>query len=108
LALGTKQLQAKSIVHQYDVNNLRLIIKKLTTRSKGKRVILKGQFLISTQELLKGVEEAELDIKTRAKKKVNTKGKAVLYKAESEEDNEEEAMDELESEAEDCIIVNVE
>src|ERR1700710_2017183 len=104
LALGTEQLRAKSIVHQHDANNLRSIIKKRTTRTKGKRVILKGQFLISTQELLKEVQEAELDTKTRAKKKAKTKGRAVLYEAESEEDIEEEASDELESEPEDCII----
>jgi hypothetical protein len=42
------------------------------------------------------------------KKKVKTKGMAVLYKAESEENVEEEARDESESEIEDCIIVDVE
>ncbi|KFY11349.1 hypothetical protein V491_07247 [Pseudogymnoascus sp. VKM F-3775] len=106
LALGTEQLRAKSIVHQHDTNNLRSIIKKRTTRTKGKRVILKGHFHISTQELLKGVVEAELDTKTRAKKNVKTKGRAVSYEAESEEDIEEEARDESESEIEDCIIVD--
>jgi hypothetical protein len=68
---------------------------------------LKGHFHISTQELLKGVVEAELDTKTRAKKNVKTKGRVVSYKAESEEDIEEEARDESESEIEDCIIVDV-
>jgi hypothetical protein len=106
LAFGTEQLRAKSIVHQHDANNLRSIIKKRTTRTKGKRMVLKGHFYISTQELLKGVKGAELDTKTRAKKKVKTKGKKVSYEAESEEDIEEEAMDESESEAEDCIIVD--
>jgi hypothetical protein len=107
LALGTEQLRAKSIVYQHDANNLRSIVKKRTTRTKGKRVILKGHFYISTQELHKGVVEAELDTKTRAKKKMKTKGRAVSYEAESEEDIEEEARDELESEIEDCVIVDV-
>ena len=108
LAFGTEQLRAKSIVHQHDANNLRSIIKKRTTRTKGKRVILKGHFHISTQELHKGVVEAELDTKTRAKKKVKTKERTVSYEAEIEEEIEEEARDELESEIEDCIIVDVE
>ena len=63
LAFGTKQLRAKSIVHQHDANNFRSIIKKRATRTKGKRVVLKGQFHISTPELHKAVVEAELDTK---------------------------------------------
>ena len=39
---------------------------------------------------------------------MKTKERAILYKAESEEDIEEEARDESESEIEDCIIVDVE
>jgi hypothetical protein len=38
---------------------------------------------------------------------VTTKGKAVLYKAESEKDTKEEAIDKLASESEDCTIVDV-
>ena len=52
--------------------------------------------------------EAENNTKSRAKKKVKTKEKEVLYKAESKEDIEEEAIDELESKARDCIIVDKE
>ena len=69
---------------------------------------MKGHFHISTQELHKAVVEAELDTKTRAKKNVKTKGRAISYNTESEGDIEEEAMDELESEIKDCIIVDVE
>jgi len=54
------------------------------------------------------VVEAENDTKSRAKKKVKTKGKEVMYEAESEEDFEEEAINGSKSEAEDCIIVDVE
>ena len=41
-----------------------MIIKKCTTCTKGKRVVLKGYFYISTQELHKVVVEAKLDTKT--------------------------------------------
>jgi hypothetical protein len=108
LATGTEQLRAKSIVHQHDANNLRSIIKKHTTRMKGRRVALTARFHISTRELHKAVEEAELDTKTRTKKKVKTNRRAVLYEAVSEEDIEEGARDESGSEIEDYIIVDVE
>ena len=106
LAFETEQLRVKTIVYQHDANNLQSIIKKRTTLTKEKRVILKGNFHISMQELHKGVVEAELDTKTRAKKKVKTKERTVLYEAESKEDIEE-ARDELESKFEDCNIVDV-
>ena len=106
MAFGTKQLWAKSIVYQHDANNLRSIIKKYTTYTKEKRVVLKGHFYISTQELYKVVVEAKSDTKSQAKKKIKTKGKEVLYKAKSKEDFEEEAINGSKSKAEDCIIVD--
>jgi hypothetical protein len=108
LTTGTEQLRARSIVHRHDANNLRSIIKKRTIRTKGKRVVLKGHFHISTQELCDAVVEAEKATKKQAKKKNKTKGKADLYKTDSEGDLEEEGQDESESEIGDCIIVDIE
>jgi hypothetical protein len=108
LALGTEQLRAQSIVHQHNANNLRSIIKKRTTRKKGKRVALKGHFYISTQELCDAVVAAEKDTKDRASKKRKTKGKEISEEAEIDRDTEEEAEDESESEIGDCITVDVE
>ena len=103
-----EQLQARSIVHQHNANNLCSIIKKRKTRKKGKRVILKGHFHISTQELCDAVVEAEKETKRKARTKGKKKAKAILYESESEEDIEEEARDKSESEIEDCIIVDIE
>lgn len=58
--------------------------------------------------MYKRVIEIELNIKSRVKKKKKKGVRAVLYKAESERDVEEKVINELESEAEDCIIVDVE
>jgi hypothetical protein len=107
LTTGAEQLQARSIVHQHDANNLRSIIKKRTDRTKGKRVVLKGQFHVSTQELCDAVAAAEKDTKTRARKKSKKKGKGISYDTESEEDIEEGTQDELESNIGDCIIVDI-
>ena len=107
LASGSERLYTQNTIHQHDAKNLRSIIKKRTTRKSGKRLVLSGHFHISTQVLLDGVIEAEKETKERAAKKRNSKGKGVVRGAEIEEDNEEEAMDESESDAEDCIIVDV-
>lgn len=48
LTIGTEQLQAKSIVYQHNTNNLPSILKKRTIGKKGKRVVLKGYYHIST------------------------------------------------------------
>ncbi|KAK6591848.1 hypothetical protein H4I96_12125 [Botrytis cinerea] len=107
LTTGTEQLRARSIVHQHDANNLRSIMKKRTTRTKGKRVVLKGHFNISTQELCDAVVEAEKATKKQTGKNGNGKGKAIMYNTEIDEDNEEEAEDGSESEIGDCIIVDI-
>ncbi|ODQ68871.1 hypothetical protein LIPSTDRAFT_7335 [Lipomyces starkeyi NRRL Y-11557] len=81
---------------------------KRTNRTKGKRVVLKGQFHVSTQELCDAVAAAEKDTKTRARKRRKKKGKGISYEIESEGDIEEGTQDEFESDTEDCIIVDVE
>ena len=108
LIAGTEQLLAQTIVHQHGANNLRSIIKKRKTHMKGKRVVLKGHFHVSTQELCDAVINAEKETKRRARKRAKTKGKTDSYETESEEDIEEEDQHKSESEIEDCIIVDVE
>ena len=108
LTVGTEQLRAQSRVHQHDADNLRSIIKQRTTRTKGKRVVLKGHFHISTQELCDAVVTAEKATKKQAEKKRKTKAKVRSYEAESEEEVEEEGQDDSESKIGDCIIVDVE
>jgi hypothetical protein len=108
LTVGTEQLRARSILHQHDANNLRSIIKQRTTRTKGKRVVLKGQFHISTQELYDAVVAAEKATKKQKEKKRKTKAKVRSYEVWNNEKAEEEGQDESESEIGDCIIVDVE
>jgi hypothetical protein len=73
--IRTGQLRAQSIVHQHDANNLRSIVKTRTTRTKGRRVVLRGHFHVSTQALYDAVVEAEKSTKRQAGKKAKTKGK---------------------------------
>ena len=70
-------------------------------------MILNSHFHISTQALLDRVINAEKETKKRVAKRGKSKGKGVVREAEIDEDNEEEPTDRSESEAEDCIIVDV-
>ncbi|APA16038.1 hypothetical protein SS1G_10153 [Sclerotinia sclerotiorum 1980 UF-70] len=106
LTIGSEQLRAQSIVHQHDANNLRAIMKKRMICKKGKRLVLKGHFHISTQELCDAVVEAEKATKVQTMKKGKGKGKVIEYKTETEEDIGEEVEDESESDIGDCIIVD--
>ncbi|ELR06952.1 hypothetical protein GMDG_08186, partial [Pseudogymnoascus destructans 20631-21] len=69
LTVASEQLRARSIVHQLDANNLRSVIKRRKVRTKGKRVILKDHFHVSTQELCDAVMEAEKATHNPSKKK---------------------------------------
>jgi hypothetical protein len=60
LATGTEKFQAQNIIHQYDINNMRSIMKKHMTCMKGKRIVLKGHFHVSIQELYDAVKAAEM------------------------------------------------
>jgi len=72
---GTEQLRARSIIYQYDINNLKSIIKKRKTRTKGKRVVLNSHFLISTQKLYNIIIAAEKDTKKQTNKKMKKEEK---------------------------------
>ncbi|KAK9317836.1 hypothetical protein V1524DRAFT_206059 [Lipomyces starkeyi] len=76
------------------------------TRTKGKRVVFKGHFHISTQDLHDAVVTAENETKQHARKKVKKRGKAISYEAKSEEETEEEGKEDIESDIEDCITVD--
>lgn len=90
LTTGTEQIRARSVVHQHDANNLRSIIKKRTIRTKGKRVVLKDHFHISTQELCDTVIKTGKATKRQARKRTKTKDKTDSYETENKGDNAEE------------------
>ncbi|KFY32319.1 hypothetical protein V493_00309, partial [Pseudogymnoascus sp. VKM F-4281 (FW-2241)] len=51
LADETEKLNTRNTLQQRETDNLRSIIQKRRVQNKGKRVVLKGQFHISTEEL---------------------------------------------------------
>ena len=107
LALGTKKLQVQTIVYQHNAINLWSILQKCKTCTNGKRVALKGHFLVSTQDLYDIVVAAKKATKERASKKAKRNGKKKTNKAGVEANDREEAKDESGSENRVCIIVDI-
>jgi hypothetical protein len=62
------------------------------TRKKGKRVALKGKYLLTKEDILKVVRNLEEETK---KKKTKKGGKKTKYILVSSEEEEEESIDEL-------------
>jgi hypothetical protein len=108
LAEETERLNTRDTIRKRETENLRAIIKTRKERKKGKRLALKGQFHISTEELRAAVVAAEKETKEQAGKKGKKKGKNILYEAESEQEIEEDIQEEIDSDIEDCIVVDVE
>ena len=76
------------LIQKRETENLRSIIKKRKAPNKGKRVILKGQFHISTEELMAQVVEAEAA--TATSKKSKKSAQSLADKAAIEELDEED------------------
>ena len=85
-----------------------MIKKKHIARTEGKRVVLKGYFHVSSQELCDVLAKAKKATKEQAKKNAKTKGKTNPYKTKSEGDIEEKAKDESDSKIGDYIMVDIE
>ena len=108
LAAGPEQLHAQSIVHKHDAKQLAIDCQKAYESCKGKKLVLKGHFHISTQKLCDAEAEAERDAKRRATKIVKRKDRPLSFEAESEEEVGEEDQEEIDGDIIDCITVDVE
>jgi hypothetical protein len=70
---GSMWCTASAAVHRYNnANNLQLIIKKGTTHGKVERVVLKGHFYISNQELLTKSEKLKFAQPTMSESRYTT------------------------------------
>ena len=103
----TERLNTRDIIRKRETENLRVIIKTRKESKKGKRAVLRGYFYISIEELYIAVVTAENETRARTGKKSKKKGKNILYEVVSDEDTKEETQEEINSDIEDCIIVDV-
>jgi hypothetical protein len=108
LADGAEQLATTHKINKCETDKLRSVIKMRKKRKKGKRVVLKGHFHISTAELRDAVIQAEKDTKRQDRGYDNKKSKQQDNDTGDEEDDAQEAGEETDTDIEDCIVVDVE
>jgi len=95
---------SEKVILRQQVEEQKRLLDTRKERSKGKRIAVKGQFVFSTEEILKKVEECEAE--TVAKKAGKQARKRVID--EILEDNEIDGLENTYSQPEsDCIVVAV-
>jgi hypothetical protein len=80
LAEETERLNTRDTIRKRETENLRAIIKTRKERKKGKRLALKGQFHISTEELRAAVVAAEKETKEQAGQRVKRRARTFCTK----------------------------
>ena len=88
----TKDQDTNAILAQRELRKKDILFNTYEMRKTGKRVALKGKYLLTKEDILKVV----LDLEERTKKKKTKKGgKKTKYILISLEEEEEESIDEL-------------
>jgi hypothetical protein len=80
------------ILAQRELREKDILLNMCKMRKKGKRVALKGKYLLTKEDILKVVQDLKGQTK---KKKTKERGKKTKYILISSEEEEEESMDEL-------------
>jgi hypothetical protein len=105
LSSVAEKLHAKNSILQHENAELKQLINKRKERTSGKRLILKGKFIVSTEEVHRQLLEAEKATKERKNKKRKTKRQRARIDVDTDaEDIEESAEHEL-PEIDECIEV---
>jgi hypothetical protein len=81
-----------AILARKELREKDVLLNTRKTRKKGKRVALKGKYLLTREDILKVVRDLEGEI---TKKKTKKEGKKTKYILISSEEEEEESVDEL-------------
>jgi hypothetical protein len=81
-----------AILAQRELREKDVLLNTRKTRKKGRRVALKGKYLLTREDILKVVRDLEGETKKKKRKKGGKKTKYILI---SSEEEEEESVDEL-------------
>ena len=105
-----EQLHAENAILRKDNAEIRAALSARKERESGKRKIIKGISLVTTEEVIAAVEKAEITSKKRKKKQIQRKRKTAdseeSYASEVEQDhNEETRLLSQEGEVFECIVV---
>lgn len=100
--LDTRKVEYRTNPPRNENTKVRELLRYYKERTKGKRVAIKGKFVLNTREILEVVEKAEAEASTKTSKK-KRRTKSLIPDIEGiEEDVLEIVSEELEG---DCIIV---
>jgi hypothetical protein len=86
---------------------LKKVIKTWKERLSGKRIILKGQIVVSTEEIARKLADAEQATEEKKSKRYKKKGKTAVQQRRRNDDELEEDSEAGECEILDCIEVIV-
>ena len=100
-----EQLHADNTVLRKENGELKDFLGKRAERQSGKRVVLKGKFVITTEPTYKALAEAEQNSKKKVTKQKKKVGGAVSEEEELEVVEVLEVVEYEEREIEDCITV---
>jgi hypothetical protein len=72
-----EQLQTELTLVKKENNDQKVVLERRRCRGKGKRLVIKDKVLITTEEIQKGLQEAEAETATRKKRGRPRKAKKV-------------------------------
>jgi hypothetical protein len=84
-----------AILARRELREKDVLLNTRKTRKTGKRVALKGKYLLTKEDILKVVRDLEDGTKKKKTEKGGKKTKYILISSEEEEEEEEESFDEL-------------
>jgi len=87
-----KDLDTNAILARRELREKDALLDIRKTRRKGKRVALKGKYLLTKEDILKVVRDLKVETKKKKTKKGGKKTKYILITLEKEE---EESVDKL-------------
>ena len=97
--------QADNAVLRKENGELKEFLNKRTERQSGKRVILKGKFMITTEQIYKDLADAEQKTKKKLSKRKQKKSRSVSEEEELELLEVFDVVEDKEREIQDCIAV---
>ena len=107
----SERLQVENHILSKELDEIKAIHAKRKARASGKRFILKGRFVVSTEEIQRALEEAEKVTEAKTRKKATKNGKkrkAPVNDVSDDEacpDNVDVILEQPDNEILDCIEV---
>src|SRR4030095_653914 len=100
-----EHLHADNSILRRENAELKSVISARKERLAGKRIILKGKFIVSTEEIQKELAEAERKTQEKRSKKGQRRARSMIRDEELEDESMDDESESEEQEIRDCIVV---